>query len=118
MESRTALDTYRTALTRDGDPNLSTLFAAVNFGKRSITIDLKSASAREVMMKLISTADVVVENFSSGTMERLGYGYSVLAPGASGSGDGLLFGHRTIRSAGKERWGTHLSSLRLAAWRH
>jgi benzylsuccinate CoA-transferase BbsF subunit len=78
VESRRALDTYRTALTRDGDPNLSTLFAAVNFGKRSITIDLKSASAREVMMRLISTADVVVENFSSGTMERLGYGYSVL----------------------------------------
>ena len=78
VESRRALDTYRTALTKDGDPNLSTLFAVVNFGKRSITLDLKSASAREVVMKLVSTADVVVENFSSGTMERLGYGYSVL----------------------------------------
>jgi crotonobetainyl-CoA:carnitine CoA-transferase CaiB-like acyl-CoA transferase len=78
VESRRALDTYRTALTRDGDPNLSTLFAVVNFGKRSVTIDLKSESARKAVMKLVSTADVVVENFSSGTMERLGYGYSVL----------------------------------------
>ncbi len=78
VESRRALDTYRTALTKDGDPNLSTLFAVVNFGKRSITLDLKSASARDVVMRLVSTADVVVENFSSGTMERLGYGYSVL----------------------------------------
>ena len=46
VESRRALDTYRTALTKDGNPNLSTLFAVVNFGKRSLTLDLKSASAR------------------------------------------------------------------------
>jgi CoA:oxalate CoA-transferase len=45
-------------------------------GKRSVTLNLKLPDAREVFRDLVRTADVVVENFSSGTADRLGVGYS------------------------------------------
>jgi CoA:oxalate CoA-transferase len=53
---------------------MSALYTAVNGGKRSLTLDLKSPQAIEVIEKLIAQADVVVENFKAGTMERLGLG--------------------------------------------
>ena len=53
-------------------------FLAQNSGKRSLTINMKSAKGRDVFMRLVSTADVVVENFRPGVMERLGVGYEVL----------------------------------------
>ncbi|MEM7238260.1 MAG: CaiB/BaiF CoA-transferase family protein [Pseudomonadota bacterium] len=53
-------------------------FLAQNTGKRSITVDLKSPRGREVVHRLISTADVLVENFRPGVMERLGIGYDAL----------------------------------------
>jgi len=53
-------------------------FLAQNAGKRSITINLKNAAGREVFHRLLSTSDVVVENFRPGVMERLGLGYPVL----------------------------------------
>jgi crotonobetainyl-CoA:carnitine CoA-transferase CaiB-like acyl-CoA transferase len=46
--------------------------AAINRGKQSIILDLKRRDALDVALRLISTADVVVENFSPGTLERLG----------------------------------------------
>ena len=51
---------------------------AVNRNKRSLAIDLKHVRAREVMGRLISSADVVVENFRPGVMDRLGLGYDAL----------------------------------------
>jgi crotonobetainyl-CoA:carnitine CoA-transferase CaiB-like acyl-CoA transferase len=53
-------------------------FLAQNAGKRSITLNLKSPEAREAFARLITTADVVVENFRPGVMERLGLGYKTL----------------------------------------
>ena len=53
-------------------------FLAQNAGKRSVTINLKSAKGREVFPRLVATADVVVENFRPGVMERLGLGYAAL----------------------------------------
>jgi crotonobetainyl-CoA:carnitine CoA-transferase CaiB-like acyl-CoA transferase len=53
-------------------------FLAQNAGKRSITLNLKKPKAREVFARLIATADVVVENFRPGVMERLGLGYDLL----------------------------------------
>jgi crotonobetainyl-CoA:carnitine CoA-transferase CaiB-like acyl-CoA transferase len=44
-------------------------------GKRSLLLDLKSAQGREVVWKLLATADVVLENFRDGVMTRLGFGY-------------------------------------------
>jgi CoA:oxalate CoA-transferase len=53
-------------------------FLAQNAGKRSVTINLKNSDGKEVFRKLVSTADVVVENFRPGVMERLGFGYEEL----------------------------------------
>ena len=53
-------------------------FLAQNSGKRSITINLKSAEGVDVFKRLVKTAHVVVENFRPGVMNRLGVGYEVL----------------------------------------
>ncbi len=54
-------------------------FAHLNTSKRSVTLDLKRPEAREVLDPLIDWADLVVENFSPGTMAKLGLGYDDLA---------------------------------------
>ena len=56
----------------------STYFASVNRGKQSIALDLKADSDRAIFDKLLAKADVVVENFRPGTMEKLGYGWEQL----------------------------------------
>jgi CoA:oxalate CoA-transferase len=53
-------------------------FLAQNAGKRSITVNLKSAAGKDVFRKLLATADVVVENFRPGVMGKLGLGYEHL----------------------------------------
>ena len=53
-------------------------FLAQNAGKRSITINLKSERGKTVFRELVRTADVVVENFRPGVMDRLGVGFDVL----------------------------------------
>ncbi len=54
-------------------------FAMLNRGKKSIAIDLKDATARESLLPLIKEADVVVEQFRPGVMDRLGLGYDALS---------------------------------------
>src|SRR5690606_18268253 len=54
-------------------------FLAVNRNKRSIVLDMKTPSGRETAQRLAATADVVVENFRPGVMDRLGLGYEALA---------------------------------------
>ena len=53
-------------------------YLMMNRNKRGIAIDFKRAEGREIGHRLISTADVVIENFRKGTMERLGLGYDAL----------------------------------------
>src|ERR1700674_2559876 len=53
-------------------------FLAQNAGKRSVTITLKSAAGKDVFRRLVLTADVVIENFRPGVMDRLGLGYDAL----------------------------------------
>ncbi len=53
-------------------------FALLNRGKKSIAVDLKSADAKAKLMPLLQSADVVVEQFRPGVMERLGFGYEQL----------------------------------------
>jgi crotonobetainyl-CoA:carnitine CoA-transferase CaiB-like acyl-CoA transferase len=53
-------------------------FASVNRNKRSIMLNLKDPSAREVALQLVDSADVVVENYRAGVMERLGLPYETL----------------------------------------
>jgi len=54
-------------------------FLAQNGGKKSVTVNLKHAEGRAVLQRLVETADVLVENFRPGVMERLGLGYGALA---------------------------------------
>jgi crotonobetainyl-CoA:carnitine CoA-transferase CaiB-like acyl-CoA transferase len=53
-------------------------FLTVNRNKRSIALNLKSDGGREILWKLIDSADVLVENFSPGTMDRLGFGFDAV----------------------------------------
>lgn len=53
-------------------------FLAQNTGKRSITINLKNSAGKDVFRSLVGTADVLVENFRPGVMDRLGVGYQTL----------------------------------------
>ena len=56
----------------------SVQFLSQNRNKRSLRLDLKSAEGRAVFLRLAKTADVVVENFRPGTVERLGIGYDAV----------------------------------------
>jgi crotonobetainyl-CoA:carnitine CoA-transferase CaiB-like acyl-CoA transferase len=62
----------------DDDGNAA-YFGAVNRGKRSIALDLSQPAGRGVLERLIADADVLVENFLPGTMERWNLGYATLA---------------------------------------
>ena len=64
----------------DGPPKgsakgMSPSFVSFNTGKRSIVMDLKNPTHKEAVLKLIAQADVVVENFRAGVMDRLGLGF-------------------------------------------
>lgn len=56
----------------------SAYYLCANRNKRAITLNLKTEQGREVLKKLLLEADVVIENFKSGTMEKWGLGYSRL----------------------------------------
>jgi formyl-CoA transferase len=56
----------------------SLFFLAFNANKRSLTLNLKHARGKEVFRDLLKTADVLLENFGPGVIERLGFGYPVL----------------------------------------
>jgi CoA:oxalate CoA-transferase len=58
----------------------STYFASINRGKESIALDLKADTDKRIFEKLLEKADVLVENFRPGTMEKLGYGWETLHP--------------------------------------
>jgi CoA:oxalate CoA-transferase len=59
--------------------NDSAYFYGINRGKVSVTLDLRSAEGAAVFMELVAISDVVVENFSPGTMARFGLGYEQLS---------------------------------------
>ena len=66
--------TRRSRAPIDKNGEFSSLFISSNRGKRSLSIDAKSASGLKVLAKLVAKADVLVQNFRPGTMERLGLG--------------------------------------------
>jgi crotonobetainyl-CoA:carnitine CoA-transferase CaiB-like acyl-CoA transferase len=65
---------------REDDPGhlFGGYFQSVNRNKKCIVLDLKDAQSRDVIRRLATSADVLVENFRSGVMERLGLGYEAL----------------------------------------
>ncbi len=54
-------------------------FFSINRGKRSVAIDLQTAEGKELFLRLAEKVDVVVENFTPGTLDRLGIGWDTLA---------------------------------------
>ena len=68
-------------MTRSNPPEYngeSTYFMAHNRNKKGITLNFRKPQARELFLQLVKTADVVIENFRAGTMEKMGLGYDVL----------------------------------------
>ncbi|MEE8398190.1 MAG: CoA transferase [Desulfobacterales bacterium] len=65
---------------KDNEPGLdsSIPFAMFNTNKLSATLNLTYPKALEIVKKLIATADIVIDNFAGGTMDRMGLGYEVL----------------------------------------
>jgi len=55
-------------------------FNAVNRGKRSLVLNLKSSEGREVLTRLARSTDILIENYRPGVMDGLGLGYRALAP--------------------------------------
>ena len=70
-------DPSRSIGTRKGD--MSALYCAVNRGKRAIVLDLKSQEGKQALTALLREADVFVQNFRPGVIERLGFGYETVA---------------------------------------
>ncbi|MGE0822895.1 MAG: CaiB/BaiF CoA transferase family protein [Candidatus Binatia bacterium] len=62
-----------------GIDGLTSAFLSANRGKRSLAVDLKSDSGREIVRRLCKTADVFVQNFRPGAIERMGFGYDVVS---------------------------------------
>jgi crotonobetainyl-CoA:carnitine CoA-transferase CaiB-like acyl-CoA transferase len=60
------------------EPGLSGAFMQQNWGKKSLSIDLRHEAAKPVIEALIRTADVLIENFRPGVMERMGFGWDAV----------------------------------------
>jgi benzylsuccinate CoA-transferase BbsF subunit len=92
VKVETATRQGRTGARRGGTANRSAsgrtpLLAHINRNRRSIDLNLKTESGLDLARRLVAVADVLVENFSSGVMDRLGLGYDELAK----SNPGLIF---------------------------
>lgn len=63
---------------RTANPSAWLPYAMLNSGKQSLKLNLKTSEGREILLSLVETADVLVENFAAGVMDRLGLGIEVL----------------------------------------
>ena len=80
LERREGEDMRRTPLSREwADRGLAPGWQAINGNKRSLTIDLQQPEAIGIVRQLAAEADVVMENFRPGVMDRLGIGYAALS---------------------------------------
>ena len=82
IESAKRADLYRRLRIRDDewgdDLDTSGMFNQWNQGKASVSVDLGHADGIEIVKRLVAESDVVVQNFATGVMERLGLGYDTL----------------------------------------
>lgn len=65
-------DVFRHYTEHAGLPLMSIPFAAINGGKKSVTLDIRVPAGRDLLLRLIETADVLVENFKPGVLQRIG----------------------------------------------
>src|ERR1700726_5242328 len=81
-------------------------FAMLNQNKRAVTLNLNHPRGRELLFEMVKRADVLLENFSPGTMDDLGVGWSVLHEinprliYATGTGFGISGAHRGKQAMG------------------
>ncbi|TMG84956.1 MAG: CoA transferase, partial [Betaproteobacteria bacterium] len=66
---------------------VSAPFLIMNRNKRGVALDLKHPRGRDILLRLVETADVLTENFRRGTLEKFGLGYDVL----SAKNPGLIY---------------------------
>ncbi|HZP95384.1 MAG TPA: CoA transferase [Candidatus Limnocylindria bacterium] len=82
LESSTALDPFRSTYPPFKDnqpgPDRAAMFSFYNAGKRGVALDLKQPAAVPLALRLISTADVVIESFPAGTLARRGLGVDAM----------------------------------------
>jgi crotonobetainyl-CoA:carnitine CoA-transferase CaiB-like acyl-CoA transferase len=90
----------------------SALFLSLNRGKRSIRIDLKSPDGKDVLLRLVRDADVLLESFRPGVLDRLGVGYERLRTENPGLVYGAITGYGQD-GPGRERSGHDLNYLGL-----
>ncbi|ETR78045.1 acyl-CoA transferase [Afipia sp. P52-10] len=80
VERREGEDMRQTPLSKEwADRGLAPGWQAINGGKRSLTLDLRKPEAIEIVKRLAKKADVVMENFRPGVMDKLGIGYKALS---------------------------------------
>jgi crotonobetainyl-CoA:carnitine CoA-transferase CaiB-like acyl-CoA transferase len=80
VERREGEDMRRTPLSKEwAERGLAPGWQAINGGKRSLTLDLQKPEAIEIVKRLAKNADVVMENFRPGVMDKLGIGYKALS---------------------------------------
>jgi crotonobetainyl-CoA:carnitine CoA-transferase CaiB-like acyl-CoA transferase len=83
VESSTALDPFRSTYPPFKDnvvgPDRAGMFAFYNAGKRGVTLDLKQPRGVDLALRLVRTADVVIESFPTGTLARRGLGHEALS---------------------------------------
>ena len=103
----------------------SAYFGSLNRGKQSIALDLKAAPDRAIFEKLLARADVLVENFRPGTMEKLGFGWEDLQPrfprliyaAVSGFGHTGPYSHRPAYDIVVQGMGGIMSLTGQPGWR-
>ncbi len=116
VESRVRPDGFRTNYPpyagNEPGPERAAMFAITNDNKLGVALNLKAPRARDVAVRLIERADVVIENFTPGTMDRLGLGHAAMSernPGLvtlSTCNQGATGPH-----ADRAGFGTHLTAL-------
>ena len=79
IERPGAGDLSRTSLADDPDGLNNPVFRSLNRNKRSIALDLRGEAGKAIIYDLVKTADVVVNNFRAGVMDRMGFGYEALS---------------------------------------
>jgi len=72
-------DIHRHSIQDDPDGPDNPVFASLNRNKRSLTVDVRGEAGKAVIYDLVKSADVVVNNFRAGVMERMGFGYAALS---------------------------------------
>ncbi len=80
IESSARPDSIRSQIGPDGvpDPDLGGLHNSTNTGKKSLAVDLRDPRGKALVDELIDSADVVVNNYRPGSLERMGFGYEAL----------------------------------------